>query len=319
MTGPVDRRTIIGVDVGGTKTTVVEGTTDARILQRSERPTDASTPFARTWPHLAQTIAGTLERARQLGREPTAISVAIGGPLIAGEGRLLGPPNLPGWREVALAEEIRHRFPGLPVHIEHDAKAGALAELRFGVGMTRADLRDMIFLTLGTGLGAGIIANRRLVRGAHELAGEIWRLVISPPAGTRITSVVRWEDAASGRGIAAIAAILHPSRWPTGTPPREIIAEAVSGDAQALAVVAECGRWLGAGLAVLITVLDPELVVLGSLAVALGDRLLDPAREETATRLDRALSDICPIQPCALGARLGDVQALMAALEARAS
>src|SRR5215469_11535309 len=175
------QHTIVGLDIGGTKTSVVEGTRDGRILMRSERPTAAAAPFADTWPALATQISDTITRARQLGREPSAISVAVGGPLDAREGRLIDPPNLPGWHNVALADQLTRRFPGLAVYVEHDAKAGALAELRFGVGVGRGRLTDMVFLTFGTGLGAGIISGGRLVRGGHEMAGELWGLTVPTP------------------------------------------------------------------------------------------------------------------------------------------
>jgi len=311
-----DQRTIVGVDVGGTKTTVVEGTAGAIILQRRERPTEGERAFVDTWPALAQQIAGTVDKARVLGRRPRAISVAIGGPLVAAEGRLIDPPNLPGWRGVHLSRQIASRFPDLPVFIEHDAKAGALAELRFGVGIDRPSLTDMVFLTFGTGLGAGIIANRRLVRGGGEMAGELWALAVCPPHDARVREIEGWESAASGRGIGSLAAQLYATRWPRGTPTREVIDAALAEDADALEVVAECGRWLGAGLATLITVLNPQVIVLGSLAVTLGERVLAPARAEVARRTVARAREGCEIVPSVLGGRLGDVQSLIAAIEA---
>jgi glucokinase len=311
--------TIIGIDIGGTKTSVVEGTPDARILQRAERDTESVRPFSDTWPALAEQVATTITRSRALGRRPGAISVAIGGPLIASKGLVLDPPNLPGWRNVALRDAITRRFPGLPVYVEHDAKAGAMAELRFGAGVQYPDVKDMVFLTFGTGLGAGIIANRRLVRGAREMAGEIWHLAVRAPRGARVADVEDWESVASGRGIASLAARLYPSRWPVGTPVRDVVVAALADDAEASDVVTECGRWLGAGVAVLVTVLDPQLVAIGSLAVVLGERVLAPARAEMTGRLDSGRTTSCPIVPSALGARLGDVQSLMAAIEAGSS
>lgn len=313
MTTGESRDTIIGIDLGGTKTTVVEGTRDGHILTRSERLTVGTKPFAETWPALADQTATAIAGAQERGRRPTAISVAVGGPLVAREGRLINPPNLPGWHNIALADHLRGRFPGLGVFIEHDAKAGALAELYFGVGLERSGLTDMVFLTFGTGLGAGIVVGRRLVRGGHELAGELWGLALDAPAEAKVPQIEDWESAASGRGIAELAARLHPSRWPRGTQTRDIVEAALANDADALDVVAESGRWLGSGIAVLITILDPQLIVVGSLAVALGDRVLEPARGEVARRLGDG--NRWPIIPSALGPRLGDVQSLIAAIE----
>lgn len=315
MTVPDSLTTIIGLDVGGSKTAVVEGTLDGVILQRSDRPTEGDRPFADTWPALAEQIERTAADAGTQGRTPLGISVAIGGPLEAREGRLLSPPNLPGWHGVHSAHHIAHRFPNLLVFVEHDAKAGALAEYRFGVGALRPGLEHMVFLTYGTGLGAGIITNGRLVRGANEMAGELWDLRLPAPDRAHLREVRGWESVASGRGLTALAARMYPSRWTIETPTREIVDAALADEPEALEVVRESGRWLGAGLAVLITVLNPQVIVLGTLAVALGHRVLLPAREEVARRtLPRALS-ACEIVPAALGRGLGDVQALMAGIE----
>ena len=309
------RATIIGVDVGGTKTAVIEGTQDARTLHRSERPTEGHRPFGETWPQLAEQIAEMIGLARSEGRSPTVISVAVGGPLVAREGRLLDPPNLSGWHGVPLAQRISERFPEFRVHVEHDAKAGALAEFRFGVGASRPSLSDMVFLTFGTGLGAGVIANGQLVRGSSEMAGEVWNLAVTAPAGSRVATCRQWERVASGRGIAELAALMQPGRWPPESATRDVVSAARAGDPHALEVVAECGRWLGSGLGALITILNPQVIVLGTLATLLGDLVLEPAREEVARRAEPRARAACEILAGTLGARLGDVQSLMAAIE----
>jgi glucokinase len=310
-----ERRTIIGVDIGASKTAVLEGTDAAAILQRSERPTDPGRPFRETWPQLTAQIDDVIAAARASGRLPRAISVAVGGPLLAREGRLLDPPNLPGWHGVALRDELVARYPDLGVYIEHDAKAGALAEFRYGAGAGRSDLRDLVFLTLGTGLGAGIIANGRLLRGSSEMAGEVWPLVVAAPDGALTTASI-WELGASGRGLVLLAEQLYPGRWPQSALPAALVSAARSGDPAAISVVEECGRWLGAGMASLITILNPQLIVLGSLAVALGPILLEAARPVLYKRTRPRALEAVSIVPAALGQRLGDVQALMAAVEA---
>src|SRR5579871_2025618 len=106
-------RTILGLDLGGTKTACVEGTFAGEILQRVEMPTQAARPFAETFPGIAEALAGVMERARAAGREPAAISVSVGGPLKIGEGVLINPPHLPGWHGVRLKAELERRFPAL--------------------------------------------------------------------------------------------------------------------------------------------------------------------------------------------------------------
>ncbi len=308
-------KTIIGIDVGGTKTAVVEGTFDGAILQRHVGPTEGHRPFADTFPALAERMVLAMERARASGRRPIAISVAVAGPVDARAGRLLDPPNLLGWHGVALKATLEDRFP-LPVYVEHDAKAGALAEFRFGVGATRPGLADLVFLTFGTGNGAGIIANGRLVRGASEMAGEVWMLAVAGEPDMRLTADEGWESVSSGRGLLAVARRLEPGRWSPEARIRDIVDAALAGDPGALGAVEECGRWLGAGMAALVTVLNPRVIVVGSLAVVLGERLLGPARAVLARRAQPRAVAACEVVPSALGPRLGDVQSLMAALDA---
>jgi glucokinase len=309
--------TIIGIDVGGTKTAVVEGTRSGDILERSQLATEGHRPFRETFPTLADRVANAVDAARRAGRCPVAISVAVAGPLEARLGQLMDPPNLPGWHNAELKESLQRRFTDLAVFVEHDAKAGALAEFRFGVGKTRPGLTDMIFLTFGTGNGAGIIVDSRLVRGASEMAGEVWEMPVIPDDGMRLhTTDGGWESVASGRGLLAIAQRLHPNRWGEHSSIHDVVDAALAGDAAALEVVDESGLWLGAGIATLVTVLNPQLVVVGSLACVLGDRLLRPARAVLKRHaLPRAVA-ACEVVPGTLGSRLGDVQSLMAAIVA---
>ncbi|HTD60287.1 MAG TPA: ROK family protein [Gemmatimonadaceae bacterium] len=313
----VDTPTIIGIDVGGTKTAIVEGTTGGEVLQRSVMPTNGARPFIETFPTLAEHVGRTISVSQSIGRRPIAISVAVAGPLDAGVGRLLDPPNLPGWHDVPLTRTLERRFPALPVFVEHDAKAGALAEFRFGAGASRSGLRDMIFLTFGTGNGAGIIVGGQLARGANEMAGEVWAMPVAPDDSARLkTTEDGWESVSSGRGLLSIARRLYPSRWSSANRISDVVEAALGGDADALEVVNEAGLWLGAGLAVLVSVLNPQLIVIGSLACVLGDRLLVPARTVLARHaLPRAVA-ACQIVPGRLGQRLGDVQSLMAAIVA---
>ena len=308
--------TILGLDVGGTKTAVLEGGYDAVIWQRRAVPTEADQPFDTTFPRLAALMDATLHEADAAGRRIDAISVSIGGPLRIGEGVLLDPPHLPGWHGVRLKDRLAERFPGLPVTVEHDGNAGALAEFHFGVGRDRDDLRHLVFLTFGTGLGAGIIVNGEVLHGATDTAGEVghWRLSEDGPVG--FGKAGSWEGWASGRGLARLAAHRCPDRWPEGTPIRTVVEAMLADDPDALAVAAEAGRWMGRGLALLVDALNPQVIVLGSLAVALGDRVLGPARQVLADEALPQAAAACTIVPAALGDRIGDVAALMAAIHA---
>jgi glucokinase len=246
-----------------------------------------------------------------IARAPSidAIGVSIGGPLDAAAGLVLGPPHLPGWDRVPLAALLRERT-GRPVWIEHDAKAGALAEWMFGAAR---GARNAVFLTCGTGLGAGVIADGRLLRGAGDAAGEVghWRVAAGGPAvyGKRGS----WEGYASGTGLAALARERFPGRF-GATDAAEVARLARAGDRDAAAVIEESGRHLGRGLALLVDLLAPDVIVLGTLARHLGEAWLAPARAELAAEALPALAARCRVVPSELGERIGDVAALCAAI-----
>jgi len=312
-----DGLTIIGLDVGGTKTAVVEGSALAEILQREEIATEAARPFNETFPRISDLINKTIEAARQSNREVIAISVSIGGPLKIAEGVLIDPPHLPGWRGVSLKERLTNVFQNLPVFVEHDGNAGALAEFHFGAGKGRDDLRHLVFLTFGTGLGAGLIVNGRVLRGATDTAGEVGHLRLAwegPVLPIGFGKAGSWEGFASGEGLVGMASRMFPGRWSRETPIRELVAAILADEPQALEVAAEVGKWLGRGMALLIDTLNPQVIALGSLAVALGDRVLAPARRVVAEEALPQAVAACEIVPAKLGKRIGDVAALMAAL-----
>jgi glucokinase len=310
--------TIIGVDVGGTKTAVVEGTGAAEILQRYEFETEARRPFAETFPQLEALVARARDASAHAGREAQALSVSVGGPLRIREGVLVDPPHLPGWHGARLKERLTEAFPGLPVYVEHDGNAGALAEFRFGAGRGRPRLRHLVFLTFGTGLGAGLIVNGRVLHGATDTAGEVGHLRLSDDGPTGFGKAGSWEGWASGAGLVEVAARMFPRRWPAATPIREVVAAMLADDPEALAVAEEIGKWMGRGMALLVDTLNPQLIVLGSLGVALGHRILGPARRALAAEALPQAVAACEVVPAALGRRIGDVAALMAALEAQA-
>lgn len=306
--------TVLGLDIGGTKTAVVEGTRDAVILQRHEIATEAWRPFDEVFPRLADLLAQTRAVAAQQHRRIRAVSVSVGGPLRIAEGVLLNPPHLPGWQGVALKARLATVCPHLPILIEHDGNAGALAEFHFGAGRGRADLRHLIFLTFGTGLGAGLIVNGKVLHGASETAGEVGHLRLAWEGPIGFGKAGSWEGFASGAGLVELAQQMFPARWPRTTPIRELVTTMLADDPQALAVAAEAGKWMGRGMALLVDTLNPQLIVLGSLAVVLGERVLAPARRALAEEALPQAVAACEIVPAALGARIGDVAALMAAL-----
>lgn len=306
--------TIIGLDIGGTKTAVVEGTHEAEILQRREFLTQARRPFDEVFPTLAGLIDETLLDSAREGRIAKALSVSIGGPLRIKEGYLINPPHLPGWHQLPLKARLEARFPDLPVFIEHDGNAGALAEFHFGVGRNHSGLRHLIFLTFGTGLGAGLIVNGAIVHGASDTAGEVGHLRLGPEGPVGFGKVGSWEGFASGAGLVELACQMFPARWKPGTEIHEVVEAMMANDENALAVTAEAGKWMGRGIALLVDTLNPEIIVIGTLAIVLGERILGPARIALAEEALPEAAAACEILPCALGSKIGDVASLMAAI-----
>jgi glucokinase len=308
---------VLGLDVGGTKIACVEGTRDGRILQRVEMATMATRPFGQTLPLVVALLRRVLDGAEAVGRRAIALSISVGGPLRISEGVLIDPPHLPGWHGVRLKDCLGAQFPALPVYLEHDGNAGALAEFHFGAGRARHGISNLVFLTFGTGLGAGFIINGQILHGASDTAGEIghWRLSRHGPEGFGKTG--SWEGFSSGAGLVKLAASRYPHRWQAHTPIRSLVDAMLADDPDALEVAADAGRRLGQGLALLIDALNPEIIALGSLAVALGERVLGPARQIVAAEALPQAVRACEIVPAALGRQLGDVAALMAALSDR--
>lgn len=297
---------ILGFDVGGTKTAALAGNETGQTLDRLSFASQPERGFECMWGEMVAAGETLIERHGM----PWAVGVSIGGPLDTERGVIHSPPNLPGWDDIPLRDLLQQTF-GRPVAVEHDAKAGALAEWQFGAGQGR---NNVIFLTFGTGLGAGLILNGALYRGASGQAGEVghWRVAEDGPLiyGKRGS----WEGFSSGAGIAALAHERFPATFPAGVPAVEIIARARAGEELAWEIIAQAAERLGQGIALLVDLLNPEVVILGSLAVRAGDLFLPSVREVVQREAMPAGAAVCEIVPSALGERIGDVAALCAAL-----
>jgi glucokinase len=311
MTGPQpppapEAAWILGFDVGGTKTAAIAGSLTGQVLDRAVFASRPERGFEAMWADLV--AAGrTLIAARG---QPAAIGVSIGGPLDSARGIILSPLNLPGWDAIPLKDRLQDAF-GVPAYIEHDAKACALAEWMFGAAR---GYTQVVFLTFGTGLGAGLILDGRLYRGGTDQAGEVghWRIAADGP----LVYAKRgsWEGYSSGAGLAALAIYQYPGAFPPDVTAADIIAQARAGEDRARALITLSATMLGQGIALLIDLLNPEVVVLGSLAVRAGDLYLPIVRQVAAAEARPEAAQACVILPAALGDQLGDVAALCAAL-----
>jgi glucokinase len=316
-------RLLIGVDIGGTKTAVLASLDPPSVLERIEFPTRPARGPGPAIGLIKRGIRELLSKQLAGSAELAAIGVSCGSPLDPIRGVIQAPPNLPTWVDVPITAILTQEF-GVKCELENDANAGAVAEHRFGAGQ---GCRHMVFITMGTGFGAGIIADGRLYRGANDMAGEIGhvRLTRSGPVGyDKAGSVEGW---ASGGGMAQVAQrvvaaarrrrehtlLAHRSKAGVITA-RDVGLAAQRGDAVAQRIVRSTGRRLGEALAILVDLLNPERIVIGGLAMRLGDMLLEPARRVVRREALAVSGETCQIVPAALDERIGDVAALCIAM-----
>lgn len=313
-----------GVDIGGTKTAVVLSSHPPELLSRAEFPTLPAQGPDQTISKIKSILQDTLKTQGTQAGKLLGVGISCGGPLDPLRGIVQAPPNLPTWVDVPIVKILEAEF-RCRVSIENDANAGALGEHRYGAGR---GTRDMVFLTMGTGLGAGIIIGGQLHRGANNMAGEIGhvRLTRNGPVGYhKAGSVEGW---ASGGGLARIAhRVLIDARRKGQTsllldlpPDHEVTAKDVGlaaqkGDDVARNIVRTCGHRLGDALAVLVDVLNPERIIIGGLAPRLGNLLLDPARESLEREALPSALKACTVVPAELGESIGDVAALCVATQ----
>jgi len=313
-----------GVDIGGTKTAVVLSSEPPSVLCRTEFPTLPERGPERALSSILRAIHKSMS-GQGLDRDGlTAIGVSCGGPLNSTTGRIQAPPNLSTWVDVPITSIMEKEF-GAPCRLENDANAGAVAEHKFGAGK---GTRNMVFLTMGTGLGAGIIVDGRLYRGTNDAAGEIGhvRLTRTGPVGYhKAGSVEGW---ASGGGLARVATAAVASARRRGEKSlltgclarnhtltaRDVAEAARAGDALAKRLIRGTGRRLGEALAILVDILNPERIVIGGLAMRLGDDLLMPARAVLNREALSSSASVCSIVPAALGEQIGDLAALCVAI-----
>lgn len=309
---------LAGIDIGGTKTAVVLSVNPPDVLWREEFETLPSLGPD----HAVEKIIALLHRAlAETGTQASAIGVSCGGPLDRIRGIIQRPPNLPTWDDVAIKQVLEQEF-GVCCFVENDANAGAVAEQQFGAGQ---GCLHMVFLTMGTGLGAGLILNGHIYHGTGAMAGEIGhvRLTEAGPEGfNKAGSVEGW---ASGGGMAQHAAeaiqeavqrgeqTLLSAFLPNVTA-RDVGNALLVNDAVAATIVRRTGTRLGEALAILVDLLNPQRIVIGGLALRFGEALLQPARQRM---MEEALADAaaaCTVLPAALGERIGDVAAICIAM-----
>lgn len=308
----------IGLDVGGTKCAVIAGDSGFKIKKKIV----FETKVQRGWQSILDEFAGNVKDI--LSEFPShklkRIGISCGGPLDSKKGIIYSPPNLPGWDSVPITKIFRDRF-GVDTALQNDANACALAEWLMGAGKGTS---NMIFLTFGTGMGGGLILNGRLYSGTNDLGGEVGHIRLAENGPVGYGKAGSFEGFCSGGGIAKLAKSIVEKKLDNGEavgfcPDRKMVAEidarkvavaARKGDPVAAEIIRIAAEYLGRGLAILIDILNPECIVIGSIYERNED-LFKPVIDKVLKKeaLSPAL-EVCAIKPALLGDSIGDYAAL---------
>ncbi len=317
---------IIGVDVGGTKIHSVRADEQGNILAREHGPTEAEQGLD----HVVGLIAGAIGKLAE-GETIDAVGIGVPGPLDAGKGIVYDPPNLPGWDDVPLVSLLREKLDTLrdvPLVLVNDANAAALAEYHFGAGAQyKGDepLKHLVYLTISTCIGGGVISDGKLLVGSTGMAAELGHVVIEasgPRCGCGNLGCL--EACASGTALAREGYLIVKSRRPTKMAGMVKVAEDVTaetvvraareGDHAAVELMKREGMLVGVGVVNCIHAFNPQLIVLGGGVTNAKELLFDPVRATVEDRIMPAYKGTYQIVPAALGRDVGALGAVAAAL-----
>ena len=310
---------MIGFDIGGTKCAVCIGEERDGILQILDKrsiPTDHSvSPY--------EMINRMCLLAEEMTNEFDCIGISCGGPLDSEQGIIQSPPNLPGWEDVRIVDYLHDKY-GCKVYLQNDANACAVAEWKYGAGK---GCENMIFLTFGTGLGAGLILNGRLYVGSSDMAGECGHIRLAPFGPIGYGKAGSFEGFCSGNGLAQIGQMKAREKLQMGKTVSyccsmeqldDITAKSIAecanrGCEDAKEVFTLCGEMLGLGLSILIDILNPQKIVLGSIFQR-SEHLLREAMQKVIRRECLPMAnEVCQVVPALLEENIGDYAALAVA------
>lgn len=290
----------IGIDIGGTKCAVIVGeyeNDEIKIISRTAFATDTNEEPT----DIIEVFCEIISKEKDF----EAIGISCGGPLDSRTGVVLCPPNLPKWIDVPIVEILSSRF-GVPVFLQNDANACALAEWKLGAGR---GTQNMIFLTFGTGFGAGLILDGRLYVGASDMAGEVGHIRLTEDGPEGYGKKGSAEGYCSGGGIRNIGRLFGVDKSA-----KDIALDAKNGDETALEIYRTSGKYLGRTLAILVDIINPERVVIGSV-FARSEELLRPAMQAELEKEALLHTVKClDVRTALLGDEIGDYAALMTAV-----
>ena len=291
----------LGLAIGGTKTSISLGRSDGSIIRNKVLKTK------KDHREVLEDIYKEIDTVFDSGISCKAIGISCGGPLDPVRGLILSPPNLPSWDAVPIVNLIQSRY-SIPCFLENDANSGVLAEYLWGNGV---GAQNIIFLTFGTGMGAGMILNGRLYSGASGLSGEIGHIRVAEEGPLCYGKVGSLESFCSGTGLEKLYSLRSGK---DGVSAKEICDLAEYGDKTAIEIIRLSSFYLGRGLAVLTDLMNPERIIIGSI-FSRRENLFRPGMEqiweEEALELAR---DQCQILPSGLGELSGEKGALAVSL-----
>src|ERR687898_2041380 len=295
----------IGVDVGGTKIAAAVVSPEGKILNEVRYPTQAVPPN-----RLVKTISDAITEVRD-GFEVGGACLAVPGFVLTAENKVIFAPNLHEIENIPLDEEMGRRT-GLSVTVENDANAAAWGEFRYGDGK---DIEHQVFITLGTGVGGGVITHGVLLRGAQGAGGELGHVTLDPTGprcgcGNHGCLEALASGTAIGRRAREVANDRPRSELGQLAIEREVLGEDVTrlaqeGDEASISVLEETGRWLGIGLAGFVNNFNPEVIPIGGGASRAGELILGPARKEVQLRARSPSRELVKIQEATLGPESG--------------
>ncbi len=311
---------LIGLDIGGTKCAVtlakrIEGSAP-EILDKVKFPTTKNAPYE-VLAEFMRELDGVLGRYKLTYADIYAIGISCGGPLSSKKGIIMSPPNLPSWDNIPVCEYFQSRT-NIPCKLQNDANSCAVAEWKYGAGKGS---ESMVFLTFGTGLGAGIILDGKLWSGQSDNAGEIGHVRLAKDGPVGYGKSGSCEGFCSGSGIAQLGIMAINENGETcrlyrecGGKPENVTAKLIGdladeGDEVCIDVYNKCGEMLGYTLAILCDVLDVEKIVIGGIYMRSSHLLID---KMNAVLSAEALNP-CAVVAAGLGENVGDYAALSVA------
>ncbi len=310
---------LLGIDIGGTKCAVIFGIDTDGVISIADKVRFDTADVQTTIGRIIFELKGMCARHSLDASNTRGIGISCGGPLDSRKGIVMSPPNLPGWDNIPIVKLVEDAT-GIPASLQNDANACALAEWKYGAGR---GTRNMVFLTFGTGLGAGLVLDGRLYSGTNDNAGELGHIRLSEfgPVGYGKAGSV--EGFASGGGIAQLAASAVKEKLMMGQKvawcpdgdlsaitARTVAEAAKAGDELAKSVYRTSATYLGRALAMVIDMLNPEVIAIGSIFVR-AEELIRPFMQAAIERdaLPGAAA-VCKVKPAELGESIGDIAAL---------